>query len=326
MTLGKIYKRIALFSPFFEIVLRQLYWRNYNFFKRFNPYKKNNNHVTKGVSQLDFNKILLWLQSEGVRKGDLIIIHSSYDSLECTGLSPEEIIDKLISLVGPKGTVAMPVIRRYKGSPKGKAILTEDLTDTKLVYKVRKTAVVTGLLPYSLMKREDSYVSHHPLNPMAAVGALAKEMMVHNLDGDTPSPHGPNSSWKFCYDHNAWIIGLGVDLQHYTTIAHVAEEAFGDWRWSDEEWYRLRKFEVIDDNFHQEVVVKERKPHWGMKNCAEMYSYQKVLEAGLVQRCDFGDGVRVCIESSRDLVDFLRSRNHNGYPYYELRDFFKLNS
>lgn len=325
MGIASLYRKLALSSPYMEVALRHLYWNHRSLFTRFNPYKASQGNKTIEEKKVDFNQILDWLREHGIKEGDLVIVHSSYDSLQCTGLSPEEIVTELLKLVGEKGTLAMPVIRRYRGEPKMDDLLKDDTDNNKYIYKVKKTAVVTGMLAYTLMKTSGSVTSRHPLNPMTAYGPLAVPMMEHNLDGDKPSPHGPNSSWKFCYDHNAWVISLGVDIGHFNTMAHVAEEAFGRWRWSDDEWFRIRSFQVIDDDFSQDVLVRERRPKWGTKYSAELNSYDDVLKHGIVERTIFGDGCPVCIESARSLVDHLFSINKNGHPYYILSDIFKFN-
>ena len=159
-------------------------------------------------------------------------------------------------------------------------------------------------------------VSHHPLNPLVAIGPLAKEMMLHNLDGEKPSPHGPNSCWKYCYDHDAFVIGLGVDLDHYNTISHINEEAFGNWKWTDEQWYRDRRFCIIDEAGNKELVtVHERKPEWGMLRFAEINANRDRNKSGLIHRTTV-DGIALCVEKARDYVDYLQSNNKNGIFYY----------
>lgn len=315
MGLSQIYNKIALTSPFIEVMLRKIYWNNIRWLGKFNPHKtKGKNHTEKYV---DFEKVIEWLKQNGVGKGALLIVHSSYNALGCTSLGAEQIIDALLNLVGSEGTLAMPAIRRFKGEPKTQDILKTDMNDCVLTYKVKKTVVQSGALPYTMLRRKDSVVSHHPLNPLVAIGPLAKPMMEHNLEGDRPSPHGPNSCWKFCYDHDAFVVGLGIDLDHYNTISHINEEAFGNWKWSDEEWYRNRKFIIIDEEGNQEnVVVRERKPEWGMLRFAELNANRDRNASGLIKRTKIDDEIVVCLEKARDYVDYLQENNKKGKYYY----------
>jgi aminoglycoside 3-N-acetyltransferase len=251
----------------------------------------------------------------GVKQGDLLVIHSSYDALACTGLSPDRIIDVLLELIGKDGTLAMPVIRKYKEQPKkGKEYLLYNMDNIECTYNVQKSLIVTGFLPYYLMSRNDSVTSMHPLNPMTAIGPLANDMMKKNLEGDKPSPHGPNSSWKYCLDHNAVVVGLGIDLAHYLTITHVAEEAFPDWPVNEREWYRERKFRVINRNIEQTITVKERKPKWGTMHYAEKNLKKMILKKNILHIENIS-GIEVSLLDSQEYIGFLRSINKKGFPY-----------
>lgn len=315
MGLLSIYNKLALTSPYVEVMMRKLYWRNVKFLGKYNPHKiakiePSNNHI-------DFGKVIDWLRSQDVGEGSLLVVHSSYSALECTGLTANEIIEELLALVGKEGTLAMPAIRRYKEEPHGAELLKADTSSLVCTYDVKKSKIQSGILPFMMLRRKDSTVSHHPFNPLVAIGPLAKQMMEHNLDGDAPSPHGPNSCWKYCYDHDAFVVGLGVDLDHYNTISHVNEEAFGNWTWTDEEWYEQRKFIVIDEDKNQrDVVVKVRKPQWGMLRFAELNANRDRNASGIIKRTKIDGEIVVCIEKAREYVDFLQTNTKNGKYYY----------
>lgn len=314
--LGEIYNSLALISPKVEVLLRQLYWNNVSKLKRFNPHRTKSYKSVEKVRRVDFDKIIDWLRLKGVGEGSLLIVHSSYSGLECTGLSLDEMINKLLTLVGETGTLAMPVIRKFK---EGKNAIKpgEDIPENIVCkYDVMKTLITSGLLPYTLMHREGAVTSLFPLNPLCAIGPLAKEMMVNNLDGECPSPHGPNSSWKFCYDHDAFVCSLGIDLEHHNTSIHIAEEAFGDWYWPDNEWYHVRHFDIIDENRNiRRVKVKERRAIWGTRHIAEINMSHDMKKRGVLQSDKIDETVDIGFAKVRDVVDFLRTRNSNGYPY-----------
>lgn len=311
---GRIYNWIVLLSPRIEVKLRALYWNNVSKFKSLNPNKPSKPVIDKYI---DFERIEDWLREQGVKKGDLLIVHSSYAELECTGLSPEEVVDRLLALVGPSGTLCMPVIRKFKGEPKNEDCLTADLSGKVFTYDVKWTKIISGLLPFYLMKKDNAVVSKHPFNPMCALGPLAKEMVEHNIDGDYPSPHGKNSSWKFCYDHNAKICFIGTDLEHHNTMTHVAEEAFGDWYWPDKEWYDIVKFNIIDEN--EITIYKEvynRKAKWGMLHYAENNVNRDLKKDRIVKTALIDGYIEVGFEEAKEFVDYLRSKNKKGYPYF----------
>lgn len=312
--IAKLYNFLVLLSPRVEVMFRQLYWNNIKHLKKLSPNKHTPQNKESATTYINFKKITDYLKEQGVGEGTLLVVHSSYESLENTHLSPEEIIEELLKIVGKTGTLAMPVIRRYKGEPKLDDVLTANVDFSKLIctYDVKKTLVTTGLLPYTLMNHENSVTSRHPLNPMTAVGALAKEMMENNLKGYKPSPHGANSSWKFCHDHHAIILALGVELPHYLTMIHVAEEAYEGWPLTD--WYQERIFNVIDGNFNEQVIVTERKLHWGRLKFAERNLRKDLLKNNILIETKI-EGVLVSLVDSQKLIAFLQTKNKNGYPY-----------
>ena len=310
-----LYSKVVLLSPRIETFFRRFYWKHVRTFRKYKPATHADGKIATSKDKLDFEEVISYLKQKGVGDGSLLIVHSSYEALESTGLSPDEIINGLLNLVGRTGTLAMPAIRKYKGEPSAENILSFDMDGLVCTYNVKKTLITSGLLPYCLLKRPDSEVSRHPLNPLVAVGPLVKKMVEHNLDGECPSPHGEHSAWKFCLDHNAFVVGLGVDLGHYNTMIHVAEEAFGDWRWNDNVWYRLRTFDIVDGDERKRVVVKERKPEWGMLRIAEKNLAKDLLKHGVMEKKVAG-GIIDCFEKSKELISFLRSKNKNGYPYY----------
>lgn len=313
----KIYNRLALLSPRIEVLLRQIYWYNYNLLSKCNPNTASVNLLpVTDRHAVNFDTILERLEEWGVRKGSLLIVHSSYDSLKSTGLSPLEIIDKLRGLIGEEGTLAMPVIRHYKNELSPIEKLKRDCVFPECVYNPKKTPVISGLLPTFLMRMPGAEISLHPLNPLCAIGPLAKDMMRHNIEGELPSPHGIHSAWCFCVHYNAIVCSLGTDLRHHNTIGHVAEEAFGNWYWSDDDWYNVRNFRIeIERNKTIDLRVKERKAKWGMLHQAELNRYKDLLDNSIIRSCRF-DNLLVEFEESSKLINYLMSKNSKGYPYF----------
>ena len=317
MRLNNIYNKLALTSPYVEVMLRHLYWRNVDWLKKYSPHKATRVNEIDITEKVDFETIIEWLKAKGVGAGDLLIVHSGYGELERTGLSPEEVVERLLQLVGPTGTLAMPVIRRFKDMEKAQKE-GKNLAKETFKYNVRKTLVISGMLPYALMNKEGAVVSHHPFNPLCAVGPLANEMMEHNLDGNNPSPHGPNSCWKYCYDHGAKICSIGTDIEHHNTIIHIAEEAFGYWRWPSDKWYEQLRFEIIDEsNKSQTYVVSNRKEEWGKLRFAEINVCTEEIKRGIMISEKVGDITVGYVDPSL-MVDFLQEKNKNGYPYFVL--------
>lgn len=109
--INKFYFVFINISPYTEVLMRKIYWNNISRTSRFRPKYRNNNI---NFNSINFDNIIDNLKNRGIGKGSIIIVHSSYDLLEISGLLPEEINSKLLELVGTEGTLVMPAIRKYK--------------------------------------------------------------------------------------------------------------------------------------------------------------------------------------------------------------------
>ncbi len=307
---SNIYILIVNISPFIEVQFRKMYWRNISFTSKL---KKKNNVASSHPNYLNFNHILDSLRNKGILKGSIMIVHSSYDLLLSCGLTPEQINEKLLDFVGNEGTLVMPAIRRYKEEGGIKEHLTKTMDDIICTYNVQKSRITSGILPYYLTTKEDRYISRFPLNPVVAVGKHADSMMINNLEGSFPTPHGPNSSWKYCLDNNAYVVGLGVEMPHFLTLIHVNEEC--DPNWPIRDWYRKRKFLVKDNDFETYVEIFERKPIWGTLYFAERKLRRDLIKNGILN-ISVVNGLEISIIESQRLISFLRTHKRKGYPYY----------
>lgn len=308
--IGTLYNKLALSSPWTEILLRKLYWNNVGIFKKLSTNKSNRVHRTEFV---DFEEIVSFLESCGISKGDLVVMHSSYGNLKPTSLDNVQIIDRLLALVGEEGTLAAPVIRRYEEE---KAltlseIMSDGLKDIHCVYDLEKTPISSGVLGITLMNHEGSVTSHFPLNPLTAVGKEAYAMMEHNLEHDGQSAHGKGSCWEYCANHNAWIIYLGIDFGHHITIQQAFTEAYEEN--TPPNFYIERPFTIIADGESKNVIVKERRRCF-TKKLAELNVRDDIVKSGIVKMTKIKD-VPVCLFKAKELLDFYATRR-KYYPYF----------
>ena len=263
--------------------------------------------------QIDFDKVLHYLKENGVKKGSILILHSSYENLILTKKKPIEIIDKLLELLGDEGTLAMPANRKLKGEFKSFDLINKTYDDIILEYDLNKSKVWSGALPMFMLRDKRSEISKFPINSMVAIGKDAKRMMEKNISGNLPTACGENSSWKYCLDKDATVISLGVDLVDSLTMIHAAEDIKNE-NWPIKGWYRHRTFRIKEKDDIVLKTVKERHPKWGMlyfmkrRLCKDLIE-NKILKTKLI------DGLLIEIVSSKELINFLDSKNSNGYPY-----------
>ena len=321
MGLSSIYRKIVLLSPRIEVMIRSFYWNNIKFLKKYRS------ATSQGVGidekrKVDFDKIVKFLCDNGVRKDDIMVIHSSFGSLGGTGLSAEEVIDKLYSLVNEGGTLAMPAIRSFEEeSAQGDYLenyIDNEMKGITTLYDVYRTPISSGLLPFTLMRYDDAECSKFPLNPLVAIGEHAEAMMVHNIEGILPSAHGPNSAWAYCAEHNAWNIGIGVEIKDYLTIFHVSQEVP---EWSVKDWYFERDFIVKIAKREKLLRINERKHKW-TKYFAEANFYNDLQKAGIL-KVAYIDDIPVYMTQSKALFDFIKLQKNPNYPYFVPKKYSK---
>jgi aminoglycoside 3-N-acetyltransferase len=305
--------RILQVSPYAEVVVRRIYWSSPWLIDRASKAGIKKRRAMGAATPQTWAKIEDFLRRHGVRAGSLMVVHSSAAALKPTGYAPPQIIDKLLAMVGPSGTLAMPAIPKYEDEPKGIERVRADVSDLELVYDVQKTVPWTGVIPLRLMRHPAAVRSRHPLNTMVAVGPLAQQMMQNNLAGEKPLPCGLQSSWKCCADHNAIIVALGVDMAHSITMIHVAEDSY-EREWPIRDWYRDRKFQIVDNGEISKVVVRERHPRWAA-HYAERTLSKDLKRSGLMASACI-DGIPVEVVAADGLLRFLAQRRAKGYPYF----------
>lgn len=321
MGLSSLYHKLVLLSPKIEVAVRCFYWNHVRMLKKIRSASSEGVTVNE-KSQADFDKIICHLRDKGVEKNDIMVIHSSYGALGGTGLSPEEVINKLYSLVDEGGALAMPAIRSFEEESQHGDYLETYMDDAPqhftTVYNVYQTKVSSGLLPFTLMRFDDAEISKFPLNPLVAIGEQAEAMMEHNIEGELPSAHGPNSAWAYCADHDAWNIGLGVDIKDYLTIFHVTQER-EDWPVKD--WYFERDFIIKKSKRETPLRIRERKHRW-TKYMAETNFYNDLQKAGILHTATI-DGIPVYMTKTSELFNFIKSQSNTSYPYYVPRKYRK---
>jgi aminoglycoside 3-N-acetyltransferase len=297
-------------SPHLEVIIRNTYWRLTPVVKWVNRQKSAGKTPSPRISS---RELIAHLDSLGVKTGDLLIMHSAFSALKGGNETPEEVIRQLMRFLGPEGTLALPSIPYYKDAPDIIQTMKADVSDLVLDYDPLTTPAWTGALPNALCRMQGAIRSLHPLNSMVAMGPLAEPMMDSNLSGDLPLPCGRQSSWYFCYRQNAKVVAVGADLAHSLTMIHVAEDMW-DENWLVPDWYRIRKFRVRTGNETLSVSVRERRPKWSMHYAERTLSHD-LIKNGITVKQPL-NGVNVELLNSRELVDYLNSRNHTAYPYY----------
>jgi len=166
------------------------------------------------------------LRDLGIDRGDVVFVHSSLSTFGYVEGGADTVIDALLDVLGPDGTLAMPTFTWGEFHDK-----------IGIVFDVANTPCETGRIPETFRKRPGVIRSGHICHSVAACGPHAEEIL-----GDGVSSFGKGSPFDALYRLNAWNLLLGVGFSSCTAL-HSAEErvqvpyrAYRDFRRSKIVW------------------------------------------------------------------------------------------
>jgi aminoglycoside 3-N-acetyltransferase len=159
------------------------------------------------------------LRKLGLKKGDIVGVHSSLSSFGYVEGGADAVIDALLDIVGREGTIVMPT----HSTNRIKVELTpeEAAAGALWLYKIlpfdpKETPCSTGVIPETFRKREGVMRSLHPMFSVAAIGSKAKEIIEAGSDNVL-------EAWKKLLELDGYILFIGVGLEVCTAM-HLAEE------------------------------------------------------------------------------------------------------
>lgn len=152
------------------------------------------------------------LKTMGIKKGSNIFIHSSWDAFFNYIGTEEELIQALLELIGPEGTLAMPA---YPLLRKGKP------------FDIRKSVTKAGLLAEAFRQYPGVKRSINAEHSVCAIGPLSDYLLSEHqkslISTDKKSPY-----YKICVEGNFKVISLGLTSYFIGTIIHVPTSTMYD--------------------------------------------------------------------------------------------------
>ncbi|MDI6449518.1 AAC(3) family N-acetyltransferase [Anaerobaca lacustris] len=147
----------------------------------------------------------------GVRKGDVLFVHSSIDGL-AMDVPPRRILEMLIDAVGPEGTILMP---SYPKLPSYMYFRSEQVWD------VRRTPSYSGLITEIFRRMEGTRRSLHPTKSVAVRGRLRDEMIAEHHTN--VRPYAATSPYFKFVENGGKAIGIGVSAR-YIAFIHTIDD------------------------------------------------------------------------------------------------------
>lgn len=157
------------------------------------------------------------LEALGVKKGDVVIIHSSLSRLGILENGAATVIAAVRHLVGPQGTVVVPTLHLHINAAKYLA--------TDPVFDVRTSPSAMGAISEFLRTLPGARRSLHPTHSAAAIGKLADYLTEDHHKGEVP--FGPLSPYYRLAEIGGKSIMLGTQLMNLMSC-RVIEDIMGD--------------------------------------------------------------------------------------------------
>jgi aminoglycoside 3-N-acetyltransferase len=162
----------------------------------------------KEQSMLSVSDIEKDIRRIGIRRGDMVYLHSSLKKIGRVENGPAAIIEAILECIGDEGTLAMPSHSlNYPGS-------------VNAPYdKYRSPGVRMGVVSETFRQWPGTLRSDHPTHSSIALGKMAQFLTAgHNLQ----DPFDRDSPLYRFYEANGKILLLGVGHDRNTSI-HLAE-------------------------------------------------------------------------------------------------------
>jgi len=176
-------------------------------------YRKTRNIVDSQIvsKELTVEEIVMRLERGGVKKGDVLLVHSSLSRLGHVRGGATTVVEAMLKAVGPEGTIGAPT---FWGN-------TRIYLKGNRVFDVNNSPTILGKIAEVIRLHPHAKRSMHPTHPAAFIGPLADYLTKdHHLDS---VPVGHRSPYQKLTQVNGTILLLGVTVEYLTSF-HTIED------------------------------------------------------------------------------------------------------
>ena len=301
----------------------------YNKYKKIR-YKVNKVIIKKKSKHIEKGDLILDLRKSGIRKGDVLLVHTSLRSMGYLLGGAKTVIDAMLEVIGQEGTLVIPTYPLHN-------TMYELCTMKNYIFDYKTTPTGLGAIPSEFLNYKGIYRSIHPTHSISAIGKFAKEItQTHHIGNKT---FGENSPWAKVINLNGKILGIGIDLA-WTTQYHHVEDIMGDKfpiRVKVDEIFNIRC--KLENNEYIEVAVqpldqKVAETRIEKNSFINNYFWNIFESLGILNICKIGEAQSWWVNAKQfcDMVEVLAKlgitiystekeiKGKNLYPFEIIKD------
>ncbi len=253
---------------------------------------------------LNLETLACQLQSCGLQNGDSVLVHSSLSKIGFVHGGPDTVVEALLRVLGPEGTLLMPT---FPASGRNK-----DYLDKNPVFDVRLTPSAMGSITETFRKRPGVVRSLHPTDPVAAMGPLAGYYTSGHFGQMTP--YNEHSPFRRLAEKNGKILMLGTTLNGAGTSLHTLEDAV-DFPFPV---YLDLTYEctIIDETgCEHQVKTRVHNPEMSVRrNCDALKPM--FIRHGVLKTCNIGEASCLLIDAKGMFEAMVSEFHENGVSMY----------
>lgn len=165
---------------------------------------------------LQFKDLLKHLN---INSGDVLFFHSSFKRIAYLELSPEHILNIIMEIIGPEGTLVLPAYG-WSGTSNG----YKEYYESRTIFNIKEKCNI-GYIPETFRKMDGVQRSISYWWSVCAWGKLS-EIVTSNQQNVTHY-YGADSSFGILHEHKVKILGLGVSL-NTTSLSPIVDYRLGE--------------------------------------------------------------------------------------------------
>lgn len=207
----------------------------------------------KNVPTVGREDIAAGLSAVGLKAGDGVIVHSSLSSFGHVEGGPDAVVDAILDVIGPEGTVLFPTftgdavcgailgVSGHSGAVIFPEVADVDLDDLR---NIKEQHIFSGAVGKAARRRPDFLKGTHPLYSITAKGPLAAELVELNDRYIFPSARD-----KAIYglgEHGGKTLLIGCTHISNSAIHVIAEIAGLEYKVQDKAYWRMTVDEFLD--------------------------------------------------------------------------------